>query len=353
MTKNPLAPSTQPTMEWAVTDIFLPGQHPTEKLRWVHDPDACILIKGDDQPWYNLLALTYGEIGYCGYPHGLERAAILTIMNLIPDLKGPLSQKFTDRLYYLFDVCAPYLDTLDEEFVFSSTFRFQLRKIIKGNLFRALLDDAQNNALPVDQWRNKAQLFMEFVGPDDWKNRQCWNEGIHTSIKWPDSINDKRYPSTANSPIRPDLLTCLCLFEEFEYADCLIDMGYDLSHFLLFNFQMDFWRQGGENPSFLKHVRPFCIGAVDWVKAKQKEPEPSVNASEWDVVAWHRVNKDQDQPRDNQISRDEYKSLLVLKTLSNELSLNEVAGNAVEGANAYLGACQGLSLPEYTPEFEG
>ncbi|MEH6403211.1 MAG: hypothetical protein V7750_07560 [Sneathiella sp.] len=350
MTKDPLDDNMHPSLQWNVADTFFIGRVPTMPLNWVHDPAARILIKGEDQPWQNLLVRTGRGIEHRGYSYGRERAAIMTIMNLIPDLKGPLTKKTIDRLSSLFDVCTSYLDALNEEFILNSLFSFQIRKIIKGNLFRALLDDAMNSALQPDQWRDKARLFMEFAGPDDWKNRQCWNEGIFSTVNWPRVLTDVRYPSPGSSPIRPDLLTCLCLFEEYEYAECLIDMGYDLSHFLLFNFQSIFWRNGGTKPSSLEYVLPFCRRAVGWIEDKQKEAEPPISTSEWDHAFWHRVNSDQNKVRDNHLDREEYKALMVLKTLSNELSLGDLPREAVDGANAYLGAFEGLSLPEYTPE---
>jgi|GEM_PF-4334825 len=351
MKTDPRDPSTHPTMKWAVTDLILSEQLPTSELNWVYDQQARTSIKGEDQLWHKLLTNTCSTIENRGYSHGRERTAIMTIINLIPDLKGLLSQKFIDRLSYLFDVCIPYVNETNEQFFISHSRKYHLREIIKGNLFRALLDDALNNVLSLNQWQKKAQLFMELAGPDDWKNRQCWNEGLHTSIDWPDLIADKRYTDLLSSPISPDLITCLCLLEKFDYADCLIDMGYDLSHFLLFNFQAVFWRRGRDKPSTLAYVLPFCFRAVKWIEDRQKDPEPSTKASEWDKSVWHRINKNHNNPRDNQLDKNEYQAVLVLKVLSNELKLSECTQDAVDGANAYLNAFKGLSLPNYSPGF--
>lgn len=352
MTQDPMENTVMPSMVWEVADFFVTRHAPAAELAWVYDPNVKILIEGAFQPWSVFLNQTRNSIEHRGYPRGVERSALMVILSLIPDFGGSLSENFTRRLSSLFDICGEYLDTTTERLVCDRIFGFSLRKIIKGNLFRALLDDAIEDSLSLDQWQLKAKLFLELAGVQDWKNRTLWNEGLFTRIGWPDVIQDNAYPTVSKSPIRPDLLTSLCLLGKMDHVRCLIDMGYDLSHFLLFNFQKKFWQQAGEKPKTLADVHPCCLQALDWIEDNRGKNTDCSILEGWEMFVWQMINEGQDKDRNNDLTGDEYNALLVLKVLSNECKLGEHVQEVVDAANAYINAFPGLGLPDYIPELD-
>lgn len=334
------------SMHWLVGDKFTADQPPIDRLWWVHDPTVCLRVEGDESQWLNYLTHVTQGIEWLRYPNAEKKAAILTLVNLIPGLPGPLSKQFQNRLKSLFNVMGGYLEQNNEALVLSDIFNFPLADVIKGNLFRALFDDAIQDTLDPDDWQQKARLFLLLAGVDDWKGRYLWNNGTFTEAGWPAFIETTHYPSGVMAPIRPDLLASLSLAGKHEYAHKLIELGYDLSAYLLFNFQSTYWREGMRGPSILKNLPDYVERAMIKIESVLNEERGAKISDPLQEHLWQLCHGDKSDRRDNNLNRHELKALRILFLLGNMVTLDARIGTAVAASLSYINAFPGLSIPE-------
>ncbi len=343
------AETQSPTLQWNVQDTFLIGQVPTQYLRWVYDPTVSTLVHGDDEGWSSLMIRYTAKIRNLGFHNPAERAAISIIISLIPNLRGAITARFKERVSGLFDIAGEYLSSTKDVLVLNSFCSLNLQKIVMGNLFRALLDDALADTQSIEAWGKKAVLFLEWSGVEDGKKRQIWNETIFPELGWPTTLRHGAYPGPTEAPLRPDFLTALCLLGKHDHAYELIGHGYDLNTFLLFNFQSFIWRNTGCGPSSLDVLPDYFEEAEARLDRILSDPVEPPETEVWHHYVWQKTRRVNREKFAADLSIEDCKALKVLYFLADKGDLDPSTGVAVTAAMRYLARTDELSLPDYLP----
>ncbi len=322
-TKNQIS-----SLQWIVKDKIPEGVEPVKIFWWRPDPEACRNVEADETSWNEYLISIRRSLEDAHFPWSYERAAIVALLNLVPSLTGTLSHKFETRITSLFRVLDGFSDRRFGDFTLPGLATFSAKELIAENLHRALLSDALTGALDRDEWLKKSLLFLEFSAAVNLVDCHVWNRNIFTEFGWPEKIT----PDVFDVPVRPDLITVLCLYGKHNYASYLIGRGYDLTDFILFNFQPFYWRGGNDGPISLEHV-PECVEA----SCQREEGR----------------DHDRKHTRNRALDEEERKALRILFFLGDLITLDERVGSAVAAALSYIHIFQCFKRSDSRPDESG
>ncbi len=250
------------SLYWWAHELFDAGSICKSMLTWQHDPYAIGAVNGKEINFQSYLKVQATMIEEAGYLHGAPRAAVGTLLSLIPFLSGPVSLEFQRNTMLLMDRASEYLNEWNE-FVSRTPERiFSLRNLLDAHLQRALLTDALDQRISPAEWRKKLLLFRAFSVKLENGAPTVWSEQFFPELGWPDKIGDEIWREHEDAEIQPDLLTALCLYGKQEEAEILIDEGEDLYGLILYAFQPSMMKNHVPVSPVVSCLSPRCERAL-------------------------------------------------------------------------------------------
>ncbi|GEM_PF-4385125 len=250
------------SLYWWAHELFEAGNTCKSMLIWQHDPYAIGAVSGKDVHFQSYLKVQAEIIEGAGYLHSEARAAVGTMLSLIPFLTGPMSPVFQKNTMQLLDRASHYLNEWNEAVSYTPDNKFPLKELLKAHLQRALLIDALDDRIDPANWRKKLLLFNAFSVRLDNNAPTLWNQRFFEELGWPDEIKDEIWKSHQEANIQPDLLTALCLYEKQEEVGVLIDEGVDLYGLLLFTLQPAMMKNQAAVSPVVSHLSSCCERAL-------------------------------------------------------------------------------------------
>ncbi|MEH6403213.1 MAG: hypothetical protein V7750_07570 [Sneathiella sp.] len=254
-------------LKWQVSETYPPGEEPNAEFWWSHDPNAYECAKDGMSEFGDFMAAQRFKIYEAGYIQSDERAAFFAILSLIPHLGGSISRDYKQSLKHVFENAKLYALLTGDLLYPVPNLAIAPEFLMTSMLYRVLLDDALDEALSVDEWTAKAEFFLGYCPKSERKNNMVWSNQIYPNIGWPQLITGDLYRLAVSKECKPDLLSLLCLYEKHDYAETLIDLGYDLKDFILYAFQKNFWVLGDPTCPVVRDVKRYCDrAAVNWIE---------------------------------------------------------------------------------------
>ncbi len=246
------------SLYWWAHELFDTGSTCKSMLTWYHDPYAIGAVSGNDRNFKSYLKVQAMMIESGGYLQSEARAAVATLLSLVPHFQGTMTPEFQTNSLALFNKAGHYLAEWNETVSHTPDQSFNLRQILASHLHRALLEDALQGEISLAEWRSKVELFAVFYETIGASETEIWDQALFEDIGWPGSFTDESFSRHTILGIKPDLLSLLCLYEKHSYAETLIETGYDLRGFILFSLQPDLMENYLPKSPACVHISRYC-----------------------------------------------------------------------------------------------
>ncbi|MEP4192764.1 MAG: hypothetical protein ABJN51_16870, partial [Sneathiella sp.] len=166
------------SLYWWAHELFDTGGTCKSMLTWYHDPYAIGAVSGNDRNFESYLKVQAMMIEAAGYLQSEARAAVATLLSLVPHFQGTMTPEFQTNSLALFNKAGHYLSEWNETVSYTPDQSFNLRQLLASHLHRALLEDALQGEISVTEWRRKVALFAGFCEAIGASEAEIWDQDL-------------------------------------------------------------------------------------------------------------------------------------------------------------------------------